>query len=516
MLATWVAFLLYALAALALGWLAHRRREAGVTYWTAGRSLDGLSVGLSISAGFLSVSWSCVYAVQLFYWYGIGALWLITIPWLAALAGIYLLASRYHQLPAVSQPEMVGRRFGRGAQRLVAVAVAFVFLVWGGAEIYVASTLLAPGMGVSPTLLILLISLVVGYYATLGGFRAVVNTDKLQYGLVVLYLLAMSWLAIEGLGSLAGGGATLESMAANSGETFRSLIASGALRGAKSGASWTALLAPGLATILLTFAAYLPGWTFETDLWLRVQAARDPRAARRGVLLAAANALLFVGVVPLFIGVAALAIFPLQNGSFPAIVGNQGDAIFAALVSRFAPAWLGVGVAVGLVAAAMSTIDTCTNVMALSLAYDLMGVAERPAKEARGRRAAERRSRLATAGSVAAACLFALNTESLWEIFYLSSGILTTTVAFPVAAVFLPWAKPRAVTWSAAAGFTSTFVAYFLESRGLLAALEPTWMAASGLGYIVWGIVAATLGGVAGTLTDRRPSLEAGASRHQA
>lgn len=477
MLATWIAFLLYATAAISLGWVAHRRHESGDAYWTAGRSLGAASVGLSISAGFLSVSWSCVYAVQLFYWYGLGAIWLITVPWIIALAGIYWLAGRYHDLPAFSQPEMVGTRFGKGARRIVALALAFVFLVWGGAEIYVAAILLAPMMGLSSAIMILLISLVVGIYATLGGFRAVVNTDKLQYTIVVLFILAMAWLAVQGLQETT--------------ETLDGLE----LIGAKSGQSWKAWLAPGLLTIFLTLAAYLPGWVFETDLWLRVQAARDPRAARRGVLLAALNGLLFVGLLPMFIGIAALAIFPVVDGQFPAIVGNEGDAIFAALVQSFAPAWLQLGVAVGLVAAAMSTIDTCSNVMALSIAYDLFELHEKPHSG--------RASQAVTATSVAAACLFALNTESLWDIFYLSSGVLTTTVAFPVAAVFLPRVKPRAVRWSAAAGFSGTALAYLLESRGALAALQPGTLTESGLAFIFWGILAAAVGALLGQLSSK-------------
>ncbi len=60
------------------------------------------------------------------------------------------------------------------------------------------------------------------------------------------------------------------------------------------------------------------------------------------------------------------------------MVGYEGDAIFAALVASFAPGWLAVPVSVGLVAAAMSTVDTCANVMALSVAYDLLEVHQRP------------------------------------------------------------------------------------------------------------------------------------------
>lgn len=480
-LSTWIAFVAYVAVALGLGWSAYRRRDRGAAYWTAGRELGAASVGLSISAGFLSISWSCVYAVQLFYWYGVGAVWLITVPWLLALGGIYLLAVRYHELPAFSQPEMVGRRFGVAARRVVALALFFVFLVWGGAEIYVAATLLGPGLGVSTTTMIVVIAVVVGAYATMGGFRAVVSTDKLQYGVVVLYITAMAWLAWIGLRT-AGVELVAAGEAPVSGNPALAVLAD--RLGAKSGVRWQSALAPGVAVIVLTFAAYLPGWIFETDLWLRVQAARDRRAARRGVALAMLNAALFVGVLPLFIGVAALGIYPAEAG-FPPQIGKEGDAIFVALVQDFAPAWLSVFVAVGLTAAAMSTIDTCANVMALSLAYDVAEVHRRPH--------AERLSQIATAASVAVATVFAFNTESLWDIFYLSSGVLTTTVAFPVAAVFLPWATRPMVTASAAAGFVTTVVAYFLEARGALDAVEPTWLAESGLGYILWGMAAALL-----------------------
>ena len=473
---TWFAFILYVVITLVLGWAAHRKKDQGAAFWTAGRSLGSLSVGLSISAGFMSVSWSCVYAVQLFYWYGIGAVWLITIPWLIALTGIYFLAKRYHHLSAFSQPEMVALKFGKGTKRMIALALAFVFLVWGGAEIYVAGILLAPSLGISFQWVIFIISVVVGIYATLGGFRAVVLTDKLQYTIVALYILAVAWLAGKGLSQMDGDVNLLNL----------------SVTGARSGVHWANFWAPGLAIIALTMAAYLPGWIFETDLWLRVQAARDDRSARRGVLLAGFNGFFFVGVLPMFIGIAALHLFPMEGTAFPEIIGNQGDAIFSALVSTYAPGWLSMLFAVGLVAAAMSTIDTCVNVMALSLGYDMAEINKRPH--------AETWSKLVTIGSVLLSFLFALNTESLWDIFYLSSGILTTSVAFPVAAVFMKKVIGRGVLWSSMFGFCGTILFYFLETNGLLNAVEPAWLLESNLGYILWGMTAAAVGYGCGAL----------------
>ncbi len=472
MTATWVALIVYSLAVIALGWRWREAAGEGDSFWTAGRSLGAGSVGMSISAGFMSVSWSCVYATQLSYQYGLGALWLITVPWLGALAGIYLLARRYHRLDAFSQPEMVGQRFGRTSRRVLALPLAFVFLVWGGAEIYVAAKLLAPGLRITTAATIVLLSLVVAIYSMLGGLRAVVATDKLQYALVALYVLTVAGLCAR---AMHGGGRSWPDLG---------------LPAAATGRSWWDAAGPGLATIAITFLAYLPGWLFETDLWVRVQAARDVPAARRGMLIASLNALLFVGLLPLYIGVAALELFPAVDGVPPAILGNGGDAIFAAVVGTLAPPWLAAVVAIGLVSAAMSTIDTCANVMALAVGYDLLELQRAPAASWRGRWG----SQLVTAAVMAASCTFALNTESLWDVFYLSSGVLSTAVAFPVAAVLWPRASRRGVLASSLAGFGATVVFFFLVKAGALAGAQPQWLTDSGLAYIVWGGLAAAVG----------------------
>lgn len=459
--------IVFGLVLVALGIRWRREAREATDFWTAGRRLGGLSVGLSISAGFMSISWSCVYAAQLFYKFGLGGLWLITLPWLLALSAIYFLARHYHRLPAFSQPEMIGQRFGRATRRTVALPLIFVFLIWAGAEIYVAAKLLAPGLGVSTAALVLGIGAVVATYSMLGGFRAVVATDKLQYGLVAVYVVIVAALAARALRAETG-----------------SFWPRAEVLAQQSGQRWTDWLAPGWATILLTLAAYLPGWIFETDLWIRVQAARDLRAARRGMLVALGNSLLFVGLLPLYIGIAALVLFPRAGGAAPAILGTEGDAIFAAVVTRFAPSWMAVVAGIGLMAAAMSTIDTCTTVTALSLGYDVLELHERP----RGLAA----SRLVVAATLVAACIVALNIESLWNIFYLSSGVLSTSVAFPVAAVFWPRASARGVRFSSLAGFFGTAAAYFLEKGEILTRAQPEWLTATGLGYIVWGALAAT------------------------
>jgi hypothetical protein len=72
-----------------------------------------------------------------------------------------------------------------------------------------------------------------------------------------------------------------------------------------------------------------------------------------------------------------------------------------------------------------------------------------------------------------------------------------------VAAVFIPWARPTGVTASAAAGLAGIILAYFLEAYGPLREWEPAWLAESGLGFIIWGIMAAGAGYVIGHRIDK-------------
>jgi Na+/proline symporter len=251
-----------------------------------------------------------------------------------------------------------------------------------------------------------------------------------------------------------------------------------------------------MITIVLGLVAYLPGWLFETDLWIRVQAARSNRSARHGMLIAGVNAFIFVGILPLFIGVTALVLFPTLNGTAPGIAGTEGEAIFVALVQQYAPSWLALLVAVGLVAAAMSTIDTCANIMALSIAYDLLQIHKKPQ--------GKKLSQYVTIAVMVAAGIFALNTESLWDIFYLSGGILTTAVAFPVAAVFIRSVKTQGVIWSAIFGLVGTTLFYFLGAKGLLQSIQPEFLNSTDLAYILWGILSAFVGFLIGAYRDSR------------
>ncbi len=473
----WLGFLTFCCIAIAIGYFSYRRlpllAPGQHEFWTAGKKISGWSAGLSISASMMSISWSCVYGVQLFYWYGVGGLWLLAIPWLLAMIGFFAVAPRLHRMTSFSQPEMVGARFGLRARRMLAIPLAFVYLVWCGAEIYAAAQVLAPLLDTSPLLMLVLIAGVVVTYSYLGGLSAVVATDRFQYFLAAFFIATIAVLGANAVLQRAGFSAFLAALPVPP----------------KAQAPATSLRSTGLALLVMTFIAYLPGWLVTTDVWIKMQATRNSFEARKGVAIAALNSLVFITVLPLCIGLSALYLYPPQDGVIPERL-QDGARIFTALMQDFSPLSLSVFLAVGLAAVAMSTIDTTGNVLALSLSYDLLEISNIRWFSARLR---ANLPRYITVLAIALALLYALLIESLWDIFYLSSGILTTTIFIPMVAIFLPSAKPRQVHAAIITGFISTLSFYFLETRGYLVSLLPDWLAATGLGYILWGFIVAVL-----------------------
>jgi len=471
----WLAFISYSALVIGLGITIYRKRTEEPdtqSFWAAGRNLSGWSSGLSISAGMMSVSWSCVYGVQLFYWYGLGAVWLLVLPWLITIGGFYMFAPLFRKLNAFSQPELLGKRFGSRTRQLLAPPLIAVFIVWAGAEIYAAGLLIAPFLNVSLPTALFLIALVVAVYSYTGGFEAVVSTDKIQFALVALFITIMA-----GIG-----------LTATDFPGLSRLLDAGS-QAPKATAGLPQLFSPGIALIALTFMAYLPGWIVETDIWIRMQAAKSDAEARKAMVITAGNSMLFVGLMPLLTGLTALLLYPPVDGVIPAKL-EDGAVIFSLFMAEHAPAWLAILLGTGLVAAAMSTVDTCSNIVALSFSYDLV----EPALEERSPQWLGRFARFASVGAVAAAFIYALFTDSLWDIFYLSSGILTTTIFLPVIAVFRENTNVRQVQLSVVFGFIGTLLFYYLESRGYLTGIEPQWLADTQVGYILLGFLSSLLG----------------------
>lgn len=444
----WLVVFVYAMTAIALGW----RSRTDIGYWDASRSLSASSVGLSMSASFMSVSWTLVYATELYIQFGWHAAWLITVPWTLELWGIYLIVRKVHVLPRFSPAEMVAATLGKHAMRLVAGCIALVFIAWGGAELWIAASLLSPTLGISAEHVIMLLSLLVLSYAVRGGFGAVVATDRIQFALVLLMGGIFAVLALE-FGAASGG-------EAGSWQTFL----------------WpTGVSRPSIPLVVITLLTLLPAGVFQTDLWLRMQAAESVDAARQGTLITIVAGIVFTGLIP-----AVLALGVWQK----VIAASSGTEVLVTYLNALDQPVVVALLVVGLLAAAMSTVDSCAHVVAVSLGYDLLGA--RAGSTIRNDGQHRLLGPLITTVTIGLMTVFALWADSLWDVFYVSGAVLTLGVVPAMLSIFWSGLREEAVVIASLGAISVMILRYSTQPFWG----EPLWVTETGLAYIVWGMVA--------------------------
>ncbi len=477
----WIVWGIYAIAVMGLGFWGRRRlRRAGThpdfEFWLAGRTIPGWRLGVSLTSGWLMLGW-IGFGMSQIYGFGATGLWILPIPWFILCWLIVLLVPFFRRAVALSVPEALGRRFGPGFRQLTAVLSFGVFLSWTGAELVMAKTLAAPslGLGDHPNLMLLVFIVPILVYTLLGGFHSIVATDFLQFAIMAPFMAILGGWALLRAHAIAPQGL----ITALREITPPNAAAQGALHINTLGWIFPAMLLIG----------YLPGWLVEQDLALRIQAAPSVRQARIGAIVGLVLITVFIILIPAIIAFCALVVFrPGDPGA--AAVGADFTGIIAAFIAQMPP-WLAVFMFLGVVACQMSTVDSFTNVTAMPLAYDLY-------RPMRGHPAG---STVPAAKAVTAACLllavgYAMIADRLGDVYYLSSGILSASVAVPAIAIY--WRRATATGAFAASilGALTTLAIYFWEYRLLqaadphapnyFAAVLPAWLA-GGYGYLYIG-----------------------------
>ncbi len=426
-------YILYSAIVIVFSFLSKSKEETVESFWTDNRQVGGLRAGISLSATFMSISWSVAYGIEVFLNYGFGGFFVLSLPWLIVLAIFFLLAPRLRNIPVFSQPELIRKKFGEKAAILSAIPILLVFIIWGGAELAVAAKIIAKATDTSFLTILFCSVLVIAVYMSLSGVEAVIVTDVIQYSLIAVFFVLLV---------VAGN---------NSGIENHSVLAFDLKK-----------INPFF--IFLTLIAYLPGWLVETDIWIRLQVTRNGREARKAMAVAFFNALLFVFVFPL-----TVAFF------IPEHIKSGENAIFY-LISIFNNKILLSVIAIGLIAASMSTIDTCLNVAAMTLSYDL-------------KKKKSKRFNIASIwiASILAA-LSGIYFDSLKDAFYLSSGIFSTTLFYPVIAYYTKKGSKRAINAILLTSPVFTIICYLLEKYGFIHIPD-----ANGIGYILISFVYSSL-----------------------
>ncbi|MBT3244776.1 MAG: sodium/solute symporter [Bacteroidetes bacterium] len=417
-----VIIVVYLVGILTIGILSVKLKNmSSERYFLAGRGLKWPVIGAALFASNISTIHLVGLAAS---GYNEGLVW-GNFEWLAAITLILLglvFAPFYFKSKISTLPEFMEKRYGQGARTVLAIiAIIGALFVHIGMSLYAGAVVFHAFFGIPVMVSILIISVVTIAYTVLGGLKAVVVTETIQTGILIIGALILTIIAAfalpdKGIHTLADLKAVLKPGQLNILHTQDSLKALGE-GGFDSGLTWYACLL-GYPILGLWY------WCSDQTIVQRVLGAKTMRDAQTGPIFAG-----FLKILPVFIlvlpGVFAYALFP-------DIIGTDANQTLPVLINQLLPVGLKGIMAATLLAALMSTIAAALNSSATLVALDIV----KRIKPETSDKQQVKSGRVAAIVVMALAMLWSTQGDQFSSIFEAINKI-ASAIAPPVAVVFL-------------------------------------------------------------------------------
>ncbi len=335
---------IYIAVMLGIGLYFSKSQKSVTDFWLAGRELGPLIIGFSSASSWTTAS-ALLLATGLFLLIGVGSIWIWVFPNIAGLIIIAMISGKIKNIPAMTQPELMEIRYDPMIRAPVAIAVAIMMILFSVTDFIGFKLVLGTFFGIDPFFAVAIMAVSVALYVSVGGFRAVVWTDVLQYILLAGLALYAATLALD---LTAAKDISIFAASSQLGTDW-----------------WNPFLLGGLMGALIFLVALLPGWVAEQDPWQKIWAARDKRSAKRGLLIGGALlALVYTCCFVTAIGLSVL--YPRPAGEV------EAEMLYLRLISDNVPPALLALLSIGFAAASMSCTDTFATSAASCISRDLV------------------------------------------------------------------------------------------------------------------------------------------------
>lgn len=345
-------FFTYLLAMLGVGFYFMRKNTSTDDYYVGGRKLNSLHIGLSVVATDVGGGFS-IGLGGLGFAMGISGSWLLFTgligAWLSGVLLIPKVADLAREKGFLSFPQFLEHAFDKRVALLAGVISAIGYLGFTSSQILAGAKLASSTFaGISLNQALLIMGVIAIVYTVLGGLKAVIYTDTVQWIVLmaglILVGLPFAYFKIGGMETIK---ATLE-------PSFLSL----------SSISWQ--------TGVNWMFTIIPIWFIGMTLYQRIYAAKDTKTAQRGWFIAG----LFEYPLMAFVGV-LLGMFSrvaMENGLLPGYNATNLDAEMGlpVLLRTILPVgFLGI-VLSAYFSAIMSTADSCLMAASGNLVTDVL------------------------------------------------------------------------------------------------------------------------------------------------
>ena len=365
----------YFVAVLGLGFLLQKQTHTSEDFFLAGREMSAWVAGVSFLAANMGalelMGWAAStyqYGLLAAHWYWIGAVPAMLFLGLVMMPFYYI--SRTHSVPGYLK-----LRFGEPTRALSAVSFAGMTVLMSGINMFAMAKVMQVVLGWNLHFSILISSLTVAVYVTLGGLRSAILNEVLQFFLIWAGALVIPILGLIETGGWEGLKARVLANTGSSGylHLWSTL---GDPRANSMGVHWTGIV------FGLGFVGALGYWTTDFLVVQRILAAKDLRSSQMAPVIGAwfKMAVPFIVILP---GLVGLAVLP---GAGLALVG-EGSAhagqhtyneVLPLLLIRYAgPGLLGLGIT-ALIAGFMSGMAGNVSAFSAVWSYDIYRPLLRP------------------------------------------------------------------------------------------------------------------------------------------
>lgn len=454
-------FIVYLLFMLGVGFYFLKRNKNDDDYYVGGRSMGAGHIGLSVVATDVGGGFS-IGLGGLGFAMGLSGSWMLFTGLLGAWLSAVLLIPKVYPLARrkklLTFPQILEERYNKLVVVLAAIVSFIGYIGFTSSQILAGAKLASatfPAIDLNTAVLAMGVIAVV--YTVIGGIKAVIYTDTIQWIILLLGLMLIGLpLAYQAIGGWEG-------LVAYVGPEMRSL---------------TNVSAVQLFNWLITI---LPIWFVGMTLYQRIYACRDEKTAKRAWRIAG----LFEWPVMAFMGV-LLGLFgrvAFEQGMFSFAGYSPGMDLDPELgLPLLLRSVLPVGL-MGLMMAAyfsaiMSTADSCLMAASGNFTTDILGYFRPKRKE----KHAIRLSQVLTLLIGAAAVVLALAMEEVLALMLHSYAFMVAGLLVPVLAMlWLKDARPASAIAAMLAGGSSTLVLTF-----------GGWELPYGLDPIFFGLLTAT------------------------
>ncbi|SMO69665.1 sodium:solute symporter family protein [Gracilimonas mengyeensis] len=300
-------FAIYIIGLLGFGYYFYRKNKGGEDYYVGGRDMNSLHIGLSVVATDVGGGFS-IGLGGLGFTMGLSGSWMLFTGLLGAWSAAVLLIPKVKNNPvfknAYTFPQIFEHHYSGSVALVAAVISAIGYAGFTSSQI-LAGAKLANGTFANLSLDngILIMGIVAVVYTVLGGIKAVIYTDTIQWTILMLGLVFV--------------GIPISYSAVGGWDTIQATVSPEML--SLTNFSWQ--------DVVYWLVTIFPIWYIGMTLYQRIYACRDEKTAKRAWYLAG----LFEWPVMAFMGVAL--------GLFARVAADQGmfDYLGAASVSEIDP-----------------------------------------------------------------------------------------------------------------------------------------------------------------------------------